>query len=204
MDLYAKNIVNEAEYFNPDNYVSKEEFCILLSKALSYAEGINVSLEDIESSPEKEESSTEYEESRDDEEKEESSREAKIISEEESVLLADIESINPWAVEYVENVYESGLVDEEDLVNLLENLNRKEAALIIENLFEIDEEFSSLDIETVFTDISNLNEDEISAIKTVYTNSIMSGKGSGIFSPDTYLTRAEAAAIMAKISVKLH
>ncbi|MDD2397351.1 MAG: S-layer homology domain-containing protein, partial [Tissierellia bacterium] len=112
--------------------------------------------------------------------------------------------INPWAVEYVENVYESGLVDEEDLVNLLENLNRKEAALIIENLFEIDEEFSSLDIETVFTDISNLNEDEISAIKTVYTNSIMSGKGSGIFSPDTYLTRAEAAAIMAKISVKLH
>ena len=177
MDLYAKNIVNEAEYFNPDNYVSKEEFSILLSKALSYAEGINVSQEDIESSPEKEESSTENDKFPD---------------------------INPWAVEYVENVYESGLVDEEDLVNLLENLNRKEAALIIENLFEIDEEFSSLDIETVFTDISNLNEDEISAIKTVYTNSIMSGKGSGIFSPDTYLTRAEAAAIMAKISVKLH
>ena len=163
MELYGKNIVSEAEYFNPDNYVSKEEFCILLSKALGYAEGIDVSLENEESPPEKS------------------------------------SNINPWAVEYVENVYELGLVDEEDLANLLENLNRKEAALIIENLFEIDEEFTSLDIETVFTDISNLNEDEISAIKTVYTNSIMSGKGSGIFSPDTYLTRAEAAAIMAKI-----
>ena len=205
MELYGKNIISEAQYYNPDNYVSKEEFCILLSKALDYAEGVNISSEDENSPSKNEESSTENDKSRDDEEKEKSSREAEILSEEaEPVLLANNEDINPWAVEYVEDVYESGLVDEEDLVNILENLNRKEAALIIENLFEINEEFTSIDIETVFTDISNLNEEEIMAIKTVYTNSIMSGKGSGIFSPDAYLTRAEAAVIMSKISEKLH
>lgn len=190
MKLYGKNIVGEAEYFNPDKYVSKEEFCILLNRALDYANVLNDSLGD--------------DESKDDKDKEKSSRETETTSEEDaSVILENIENINPWAVEYVENVYESGLIDDEDLVNLLDNLNRKEAALIIANLFEISEEFSSLDIETVFTDIGNLNEDEILAIKTVYTNGIMNGKGSGIFSPDANLTRAEAAVVMDKISEKL-
>jgi len=190
MKLYGKNIVGEAEYFNPDKYVSKEEFCILLNRALDYANVLNDSLGD--------------DESKDDKDKEKSSRETETTSEEDaSAILENIENINPWAVEYVENVYESGLIDDEDLVNLLDNLNRKEAALIIANLFEISEEFSSLDIETVFTDISNLNEDEILAIKTVYTNGIMNGKGSGIFSPDANLTRAEAAVVMDKISEKL-
>ena len=190
MKLYGKNIVGEAEYFNPDKYVSKEEFCILLNRALDYANVLNDSLGDDESI--------------DDKDKEKSSRETETTSEEDaSVILENIENINPWAVEYVENVYESGLIDDEDLVNLLDNLNRKEAALIIANLFEISEEFSSLDIETVFTDISNLNEDEILAIKTVYTNGIMNGKGSGIFSPDANLTRAEAAVVMDKISERL-
>ncbi|MBP7279031.1 MAG: S-layer homology domain-containing protein [Sedimentibacter sp.] len=190
MKLYGKNIVGEAEYFNPDKYVSKEEFCILLNRALDYANVLNDSLGD--------------DESKDDKDKEKSSRETETTSEEDaSAILENIENINPWAVEYVENVYESGLIDDEDLVNLLDNLNRKEAALIIANLFEISEEFSSLDIETVFTDIGNLNEDEILAIKTVYTNGIMNGKGSGIFSPDANLTRAEAAVVMDKISERL-
>lgn len=190
MKLYGKNIVGEAEYFNPDKYVSKEEFCILLNRALDYANVLNDSLGD--------------DESKDDKDKEKSSRETETTSEEDaSAILENIENINPWAVEYVENVYESGLIDDEDLVNLLDNLNRKEAALIIANLFEISEKFSSLDIETVFTDIGNLNEDEILAIKTVYTNGIMNGKGSGIFSPDANLTRAEAAVVMDKISEKL-
>ena len=74
---------------------------------------------------------------------------------------------------------------------------------MIENLFEISEEFSSLNIETIFSDISNLNTEEINAIKTAYTNGVMSGKSSGTFSPDSYLTRAEAAVIMAKISEKI-
>ena len=73
---------------------------------------------------------------------------------------------------------------------------------MIANLFEISEEFSSLNIETIFSDIKDLSVEEIKAIKTAYTNGIMSGKSSGTFSPDSYLTRAEAAVIMTKISEK--
>jgi hypothetical protein len=186
MELYGKDIVSEAEYFNPDNYISKEEFCILLSKTLDYAEGLKVR-----------KGSNEEESSEADMELGEAEPERR---EEAPDLLESIENINPWAVEYIEDIHEQGLIEIEDFINPIENLNRKEAALIIESLIEISEEFSSLNIETIFTDISNLNEVEISAIKTVYTNSLMSGKSSGIFSPDSPLTRAEAAVIMAKIS----
>ena len=197
MDLFGKGIVGEAEYFNPDNYITKEEFCILLSKTLDYTgydeaiespdeeEAMEPEKEAEESTPEPEETASELEE-------------ASTESEESPALLKNIEDINPWALEYVEDVYELGLVD--DTINPPENLTRKEAGVIIAKLFEISEEFSSLDVKTLFTDIDNLNEEEINAIKTVYTNGIMSGKGSGIFSPDSFLTRAEAAAIMAKIS----
>ncbi len=170
MDLYGKGVVSQAQYFYPDNYISKEEFCILLSKVLDYAEYKNIKLED------------------------------KGILEETG---APIDNIHPWALEYIKDVYNLGLVDEDDLHAPLESLSRKEAALIVENLFEISEEFSSLNIEAIFTDISSLNIEEINAIKTIYTNSIMTGKSSTMFNPDAYLTRAEAAVIMAKISEKL-
>lgn len=170
MDLYGKGVVSQAQYFYPDNYISKEEFCILLSKVLDYAEYKNIKLED------------------------------KGILKETG---APIDNIHPWALEYIEDVYNLGLVDEDDLHAPLESLSRKEAALIVENLFEISEEFSSLNIEAIFTDISSLNIEEINAIKTIYTNSIMTGKSSTMFNPDAYLTRAEAAVIMAKISEKL-
>ena len=170
MDLYGKGVVSQAQYFYPDNYISKEEFCILLSKVLDYAEYKNIKLED------------------------------KGILKETG---APIDNIHPWALEYIEDVYNLGLIDEDDLHAPLESLSRKEAALIVENLFEISEEFSSLNIEAIFTDISSLNIEEINAIKTIYTNSIMTGKSSTMFNPGAYLTRAEAAAIMAKISEKL-
>ncbi len=180
MDLYGKSIVSEAEYFNPDSFISKEEYCILLSKSLEYGDkDEEVEIEEVTA-----------------EDKE------KTADIQAPVVLANIENIHPWAVEYVEDVYELGLVSEEDLLNPLGNINRKEAALMIANLFEISEEFSSLNIETIFSDINGLSAEEINAIKTVYTNGIMSGKASGTFSPDSYLTRAEAAVIMTKISEK--
>ena len=167
MDLYGKDIISGAEYFNPDNYVSKEEYCVFLSKSLSYS-GIDM-----------------------------------VKTDKQQMASEFIENIHPWAVKYVENVYESGLVDKEYLLNPLENVTRKEAALMIESLFEISQEFSSLEIKNIFLDIGNLSPEEISAIKTAYTNGIMSGKSSGAFRPDSYLTRAEAAVIMAKISEKI-
>ena len=208
MELLGKDIVSEAEYFNPDNYITKEEFCILLSKTLDYARYDDVlkssadEEESVESETDSEEPSSEPEETSLEPEATESEHEEISSKPEETAdFLQGTENINPWAVEYVENVYKLGLVDE--LINPLEYLKRKEAAVFIANLFEISKEFSSLDIKTVFTDIEDLNEEEIKAVKTVYTNSIMSGKSSGIFSPDSFLTRAEAAAIMAKISNRL-
>lgn len=184
MNLYGKNIVSEAEYFNPDKYISREEFFILLSKALDYAN--NKSTKAIAES-----------------------KNTEVIAEnantgaEDAVTALSLENFNSWALEYVEQIYELGLVDEEDLINPSGSLNRKEAALMIESIFEISEEFISLNIESIFSDTVNLKAEEINAIKTAYTNGIMSGNGSGGFSPDAYLTRAEAAAIMVKITEKL-
>ena len=194
MDLYGKNIVSEAEYFNPDNYISKEEFFILLSKAMDYTnkDADKVTENDTKATTENQDKETiaEYEDT-------------EIEDVQESVFLETIEGFNPWAVEYVEQICELGLVEQEDLTNPLGRLNRKEAAMMIENIFEISEEFSILNIETIFSDIVNLQAEEINAIKTVYTNGIMSGNGSGGFSPDAYLTRAEAASVMVKIMEKL-
>ena len=194
MDLYGKNIVSEAEYFNPDNYISKEEFFILLSKAMDYTnkDEDKVTENDTKATTENQDKETiaEYEDT-------------EIEDVQESVFLETIEGFNPWAVEYVEQICELGLVEQEDLTNPLGRLNRKEAAMMIENIFEISEEFSILNIETIFSDIVNLQAEEINAIKTVYTNGIMSGNGSGGFSPDAYLTRAEAASVMVKIMEKL-
>ena len=194
MDLYGKNIVSEAEYFNPDNYISKEEFFILLSKAMDYTnkDADKVTENDTKATTENQDKETiaEYEDT-------------EIEDVQESVFLETIEGFSPWAVEYVEQICELGLVEQEDLTNPLGRLNRKEAAMMIENIFEISEEFSILNIETIFSDIVNLQAEEINAIKTVYTNGIMSGNGSGGFSPDAYLTRAEAASVMAKIMEKL-
>ena len=194
MDLYGKNIVSEAEYFNPDNYISKEEFFILLSKAMDYTnkDADKVTENDTKATTENQDKETiaEYEDT-------------EIEDVQESVFLETIEGFNPWAVEYVEQICELGLVEQEDLTNPLGRLNRKEAAMMIENIFEISEEFSILNIETIFSDIVNLQAEEINAIKTVYTNGIMYGNGSGGFSPDAYLTRAEAASVMVKIMEKL-
>ena len=194
MDLYGKNIVSEAEYFNPDNYISKEEFFILLSKAMDYTnkDEDKVTENDTKATTENQDKETiaEYEDT-------------EIEDVQESVFLETIEGFSPWAVEYVEQICELGLVEQEDLTNPLGRLNRKEAAMMIENIFEISEEFSILNIETIFSDIVNLQAEEINAIKTVYTNGIMSGNGSGGFSPDAYLTRAEAASVMVKIMEKL-
>ena len=200
MELYGKDIVSQAQYFNPDNFISKEEFLILLSKTLDYAQYENAGSEELMSTKDEEPSNEDYKSSMENDK----SLESEIVTQGAApVSPAFVESISPWALEYIADVYNLGLVEEEDLLAPLESLSRKEAALIINCLFEIKEEFSSLDMETIFTDINSLSEEEIAAVKTVYTNSIMTGKTSSSFCPDSCLTRAEAAVIMDKISEKL-
>ncbi len=116
----------------------------------------------------------------------------------------DADEIHTWAVEHIQHVNELGLLEDyESELNPLDKLSRREAANIIEGIFGENNEFKNLDINTIFSDLTQLTEEEIRAVKSAYTNGIMSGKVTGKFCPDDYLTRAEAAAIMVKIIDRL-
>jgi hypothetical protein len=123
---------------------------------------------------------------------------------ETTLLFADADKIHPWAIEYIEHVYSLGLLDDSgNKLNPLEKLTRKDAAKMIYNLFGENKEYNDLNISLIFSDLNELNEEEVKAVKSAYTNGIMSGKGSSIFCPNDYLTRAEAAAITLKMIDKL-
>ena len=64
-------------------------------------------------------------------------------------------------------------------------------------------DYLDFDVKTIFSDIGNLTEEEISAVKASYINGVVSGKYIKAFCPDENLTRAEAAVIMSNI-VKNH
>jgi len=120
------------------------------------------------------------------------------------LIYADAANIHPWAVEYIQNVYNLGMLDDyESELKPLDKLTRNEATLIMSNIFQENDEYENLDINTIFTDLNNLSEEEKESVKSAYTNGLISGKYSGFFCPDDYLSRAEAAAIMVKISDKL-
>lgn len=160
MHLYNLGIISEQKSFNPDNYVTKEEFCIFLSKTL------------------------------------------KLENRENKLTFTDKDNISSWALTYVSNVYNEGLLNNYTTFNPKGKLTRKEAALIFTNLFEVEASYESMDINSIFKDVNNLNSIEKHAIKNAYVNGVMSGKGSGSFCPDDYLTRAETVAIMAKLIKK--
>ena len=169
MKLYNKGIISEATNFNPNDIITKEGFCIFLSKTMG--------LDNIEN---------------------------KAETTHEVLPFVDVNSISPWAFNYVSNTYDAGLLNNyTGYLKPQDKLTRKEAALILSNVYENDKKFETLDIKSIFTDINDLNSTEIEAIKNVYTQSLMSGKSSGAFKPNDYLTRAESAAIMVKLSDKL-
>ena len=64
------------------------------------------------------------------------------------------------------------------------------------------DKYLDIDIKMVFSDLGNLTEEEISAVKKAYVNGIIFGKDIKAFCPDEYLTRAEAAVIMSNIIKK--
>lgn len=200
MELFNEGVISEAQSFNPDAIATKEEYLILLSKAIDISE---------DNLPEKELITDETEESEnqmDREEKETIAAEEKDVTliEENTLPFADAEEVHPWAVEYIQHIIDIGLLENyEGELNPLEKLTRKEAAKLIQNIFGDNKEYEDLDIQMIFSDLTKLSQEEINAVKASYTNGIMSGKKTGAFCPDDYLTRAEAAAITAKIIDKL-
>ena len=104
-----------------------------------------------------------------------------------------------WALNIVKDINERGLLEDKEILDPLESINRKKATVLIEDILVSSDKYMDIDIKTIFSDLENLTKDEISALKTAYTNGIVAGKHAKAFCPDEYLTRAEAAVIMANI-----
>jgi len=133
----------------------------------------------------------------------ENSNKQKSLKSKEPLPYEDAASIHSWALAHVKNIYERGLLREKELLKPLDKLTRKEAVLIIKNLLTDKKVYESVNIKGIFSDLNNLTEEEISAVKTAYINGIVSGKSLKSFCPEEYLTRAEAAIIMLNTVNKL-
>ncbi|NLK64635.1 MAG: transglycosylase SLT domain-containing protein [Tissierellia bacterium] len=118
---------------------------------------------------------------------------------ENNILFYDFSNVHFWALNYVKDIYDRGLLKD---IHPLEKLNRKKAAMLIEDILVSSDKYTEVDIKLIFSDMDNLTEEEISAVKTAYVNRIVSGKHIKAFCPDEYLTRAEAAVIMSNIIKK--
>lgn len=118
---------------------------------------------------------------------------------EKTIPYNDYANVHSWALNYVKDIYERGLLEEKEILNPSLSLTRKKAALIIEDILVSSYKYLDIDIKTIFSDLENLTEEETSAVKTAYINGIVSGKHIKAFCPDEYLTRAEAAVIMANM-----
>lgn len=187
MDLYHEGIVSEAANFYPENLITKEEFLILVSKSLDKFDEFNQKNNVAEDG---EIIGTE----------EIIGNEEPAIFENGELPFTDAQDINPWATGYIQDLANYGLLDNYEYeLKPLDTITRKEAACIIDGIFTDENKYKDLDIHSIFKDLASLSKEEAEAVKTAYINGAISGKGSGSFSPDDYLTRAEAAAIMVKI-----
>lgn len=205
MDLFNEGVISEAPSFNPDDIATKEEYLILLSKAIDTNEEYLPEKEETENTEETEITEKLEQPITDDEDKQTvTTQEKNEIEEDKPLPFEDAEEVHPWAVEYIQHINDLGLLEDYDSeLNPLEQLTRIEAAGLINNIFGENQNYKNLDIHTIFSDLTSLSEEEIKSVKASYTSGIMSGKGTGLFCPDEYLTRAEAAAITVKIIDKL-
>ncbi len=112
------------------------------------------------------------------------------------VFYYDFTDVHFWALDFVKDIYERGLLE---AIHPLENLNRKQAVLLIEDILVSSDKYTQIDIDIIFSDLGNLTEEETSAVKKAYVNGIVSGKHIKAFCPDEYLTRAEAAVMMTNL-----
>ncbi len=112
------------------------------------------------------------------------------------LIFYNFTNVHPWALNYVKDIYERGLLK---AVHPLGNLNRKTAVLLIGEILVTSDKYEEIDINIIFSDLKSLAEEEIQAVKRAYVNGIVSGKHMKAFCPDEYLSRAEAAVMMANI-----
>lgn len=192
MDLFKRGIVSEAVNFNPNDNISKEEFCILLSKTIDkYNLVLN---KELEKDPDKEA----------DQIKEQEAKLQTVQTQDQTLPFTDTDKINSWAIEHINNLYSKGLLNSyTGEFKPYADFTRVEAAMLLSKIFDENPEHEKLDIKVIFNDLNELSENEKEAIKSTYTAGLMSGKGAANFHPYDNLTRAESAAIMAKLINKV-
>ena len=120
-----------------------------------------------------------------------------------SSAYGDVKS-GDWFYNAVGSAYDLGLLEAFKSSTFAPNqaLTREEMASMLAgalNSEAIQARHASEDLDTVFTDASQISELHRTSIQTVYDNKLMGGKGQGIFDPKGLTTRAESAAVQLKL-----
>lgn len=105
-----------------------------------------------------------------------------------------------WAKSSIYRAYEMGIVSgkEGNIFDAEGYLTRAEAATMLVKLKEIDPDIYG-DTCEVFSDVE-AGKWYTRYVNAAYDNGLISGKGEGIFDPEGYLTRAEAATLLVNVS----
>jgi hypothetical protein len=176
MELYKNGIIAAASSFNPNDIITREQFCILLDKTLKSAENEK---DENEEKNENENSSTQ-------------------------LPFTDANVISLWALGHVTEIYEKGLINTSTgEFKPAQGMTRLDAAFFLSNIFDVNPNYKALNIKLMFSDLDQLNEEQAEAVKNTYISGLMGGKTTGYFVPEGSLTRADAAAIMVKLMNQL-
>lgn len=100
---------------------------------------------------------------------------------------------------------ESGLIKGTDFSGSSESLNapisRQDMAYILVNVAKVNGEDLNyiLGIENNISDLGDVSQSRLDAVKIAYSNGLLTGKGNNQFKPNDYLTRAEVAAVFCRV-----
>lgn len=118
-----------------------------------------------------------------------------------SISYSDVSPVDDWFSGYLGGAVNAGIIENSmQPFNPTFALSRGEAAVMLKNAIEYtgkpvsEKEFS-------FGDVSGDDAELYEAVSAVYSAGIMTGKSTSEFEPNSTLTRAEAAAIVKRISV---
>lgn len=121
----------------------------------------------------------------------------------DGLAFGDVKS-GDWYYNAVGSAYEMGLLEAFDGRSFAPNqaLTREEMASMLAgalNAEAIQARRAASDLNAVFSDVTSISNQFMSAVQAVYDTKLMGGKGQGIFDPKGLTTRAESAAVQLKL-----
>jgi len=107
---------------------------------------------------------------------------------------------SPWYQPYVDYALENGIINEGDFENYTAKITRAEMAYIFASALPA-EEFAEINYVETLPDVT-ADTPHVQEIVTLYVSGVLTGADSyGTFYPDRTITRAEAAAIIARVAI---